>query len=199
MKRLWLILFVIVPLIGQGNPCENAKYLALKAKVQTYEIISLNDEETDDYIFYNKRCRNYMKNIDEMEEAERTRQRQIKEMEEAERTRQRQITRRNYYKKQNEQIEKQNEQREKQYEQSLKSEKSEQEDFQLLEGFLNSLINTVDDNQSSNPFSGKSSGRTCQYDDNELRKTFDRKLESGKIAYKWECVPLGTHTYWIVE
>jgi hypothetical protein len=85
------------------------------------------------------------------------------------------------------------------YEQSLKSEKGKQEDAQFFEGFLNSLISTVDDNQSSNPFSGKSSGRTCQYDDNELRKTFDRKLESGKIAYKWECVPLGTHTYWIVE
>ena len=45
----------------------------------------------------------------------------------------------------------------------------------------------------------QSSGRTCQYDDNELRKTFYSKFENGKKAYKWECVPFRTHTYWIVE
>ena len=78
MKRLWVILFVIVPLIGKENPCENAKYLALKAKVQTYEIISLNDEETDDYIFYNKRCRNYKKNIAEIKKANETSERREK-------------------------------------------------------------------------------------------------------------------------
>jgi len=40
---------------------------------------------------------------------------------------------------------------------------------------------------------------TFQYDDKELRNTLEPKFENGKKAYKWECVPLGTHTYWIVE
>jgi len=46
---------------------------------------------------------------------------------------------------------------------------------------------------------GNSSGRTCQYDGNELQKTYEYKIENFKRAYKWKCLPVGRHTYWIVE
>ena len=64
------------------------------------------------------------------------------------------------------------------------------------DALLDWLLNTIQDNQRKK---NNSLGRTCQYDDNELIKTFHSKIENGKIAYKWECVPFGNHTYWIVE
>ena len=59
--------------------------------------------------------------------------------------------------------------------------------------FLKTLLNTLQD------INGNSSGRTCQYDGNELQKTLEYKIENFKTAYKWKCLPVGEHTYWIVE
>tara|TARA_Y100001958_G_C20794050_1_gene260195 strand:- start:44 stop:520 length:477 start_codon:yes stop_codon:yes gene_type:complete len=78
------------------------------------------------------------------------------------------------------------------------SNSSKEKKNKSLEFFLKELIKTLDDNKSPSLFRG-TSDKTCQYDGNGLRKTFESKLESGKIAYKWECIPSGTHTYWIVE
>ena len=45
----------------------------------------------------------------------------------------------------------------------------------------------------------QSDKRICQYDGNELQKTYEYKIENFKRAYKWKCLPVGRHTYWIVE
>ena len=184
MKHLWVILFV-TPLFAQFSFCKNPKLIEFLKKAENSGVENLSDEDFEDYVSIKRKLKKCKKNYEldkERAEFERRHQELIE-------------------KKLQEEMRLEEEERyarEKYYESLKKKEedkKSQERQIMFLEGLYNSFVR----DKSSNPFNGKSSGRTCQYDGYELRKTFESKIESGKIAYKWKCARMGEHTYWIVE
>ena len=227
MKRLWVILFV-VPLFAQNqwlssikvqDPCNNQEYLILKQRVDSKGITDLTQsvngiidfEKYEFYNHYDKICKAYKKNpcgfseyitlknrvntkgvldltSSEFETYEIFENACMKQESAEMRGEEYQYVQGNQwsggkYQKSNP-------------EPTVPQKPVQTEANEDGDALLDWLLNTIQDNQRKK---NNSLGRTCQYDDNELIKTFHSKIENGKIAYKWECVPFGNHTYWIVE
>jgi hypothetical protein len=200
MKRLWLILFVIVPLIGQENPCENEEFKRLLNIAREY-ILNLNDEEFDSYVEYRKKCREYRVNTLKVEASKKgesegkrkkTREETIEENKEWAKSELVRIER------EKARIEREKTPEQRYYERKEK-EQSQRENAQVLQHLLNIYQDYNQETQS--PLFNSVSKPKCQYDGYELKNTFESKpYEPGdnlKTAYKWKC--LSGHEYWIVK
>ena len=188
MKRLWVILFV-VPLFAQDNPCNDEKYLKLKASAQQ-DILSLNDDEFNYYVSFRRKCL-YYNEMEGQAQKDKIKEEEVKKAEEPIDLEKRKEEIRRMARKRIDEIEANKTPEQKMYEQQKKEETRRQR-REVLQYILNAV------NTPSTPSVLQT--HLCQFDNSKLYTNGETKYGQNTTKFRlWICPSDNSHQFWLPD